>query len=162
MGLSLMSKFGLCQACVSHIYHAVESSSLCSIHLVHVLCQIQVFESGQCLPYSILQRQLGRLKGHKLDCRLLYFLYLASPWPILRTCSWPWFCMTSACCLHNFFIMENVPWCGESCFRGASNLRGWSAAKSQAGQAWVITDLISNLWMVSLMLAFKRQLLNMS
>jgi hypothetical protein len=27
---------------------------------------------------------------------------LASPCPVLRTCSFSWFCMTSACCLHNF------------------------------------------------------------
>jgi hypothetical protein len=33
----------------------------------------------------------------KLHCR-------ASPWPMLRTFSFSWFCMTSACFLHNFMI----------------------------------------------------------
>jgi hypothetical protein len=35
---------------------------------------------------------------------LLYFLWLASPCPMLRTFSLQWFWMTSACCLHNFVM----------------------------------------------------------
>jgi hypothetical protein len=35
-----------------------------------------------------------------------------------------------------------------------------SAANSQAGQTYVITDLIGSLWRVSLMLALNRSLLN--
>jgi hypothetical protein len=31
-------------------------------------------------------------------------LSLASPWPKLWTCSFSWFCMTSACCLHGSVI----------------------------------------------------------
>jgi hypothetical protein len=35
---------------------------------------------------------------------LLYFLYRASPCPILRALAFPWYCMISACCLDNFVI----------------------------------------------------------
>jgi hypothetical protein len=36
----------------------------------------------------------------------LYFLCHGSPCPILRIFAFPWFCMTSACCLHN--ILYNI------------------------------------------------------
>jgi hypothetical protein len=44
--------------------------------------------------------------------------------------------------------------------RWCSFKRWVSAANSQAGQAWIITDLISALWRTSLMLALKRWFLN--
>jgi hypothetical protein len=51
--------------------------------------------------------------------------------------------------------LENFQWFGEPCFVGAVIWQA-SAANSQAGQAWVITDLISALCRISLMLALKR------
>jgi hypothetical protein len=40
----------------------------------------------------------------------LYFPCQVSPCPILRTFLLPWFCITSACCLHNFVNSWTVPW----------------------------------------------------
>jgi hypothetical protein len=51
--------------------------------------------------YLMLKWQLSHLNGSKLDHRSLYFPCLATSCPILRTCSFSWFYMTSACYLHS-------------------------------------------------------------
>jgi hypothetical protein len=82
-------------------------SMLLKILLFH---SIQVYQYRLCkadhvyLTYLMLQRQLSRLNGHKLDRRQVqasYIFCLASPSPTPRTCSFSCFCMTSACFLHN-------------------------------------------------------------
>jgi hypothetical protein len=78
---------------------------------------------------------------------------------LLQTCSFLRFCMTSACRLHKSRTgvhPGNFPLVQRTLFCKRCNFNGWvSAANSQAGQEYVITDLISVLWRVSLMLAIK-------
>jgi hypothetical protein len=56
--------------------------------------------------------------------------------------------------------LENYQWCGEPCFAGAAILRGKCPSVIPRRNKRNITDLISVLWRVGLMLALKRSLLN--
>jgi hypothetical protein len=102
MGLCLLNRLSLSSNVrIAHIASYL-NSSFCTTHK----CSVSTGFSEQIMPitYFMLQRQLSPLNGLKLDHRLLYFPCLASPCPIPRTCSCSLFCMTSACCLHNFVI----------------------------------------------------------
>jgi hypothetical protein len=59
------------QVCVSHTYHVIENSSLCTIHVVYAIpLSNQALQSrSRLLTYLMLQRQLSHLNGHKLDRR---------------------------------------------------------------------------------------------
>jgi hypothetical protein len=57
--------------------------------------------------------------------------------------------------------LKNLQWCGVSCFVGAEIVRKYICVPLIPRRSkYVITDLISVLWMVSLILALKRSLLN--
>jgi hypothetical protein len=107
MGLSVMNMLGLSS----------------SVHFAHIACywiffafalrrsplSVQAFRIGHAyLTYLTLQRLPNHLNGRKLDhlqvLNLLYFLCLASPCLIPRTCSFSWFRMASACFQQNFVI----------------------------------------------------------
>ena len=67
------------------------------------------FVGWYCIAYlislsygSLVTRTVVRLAAAKLS--LLHFLYWVSPFPILRTLSYPRYRMTSTCCLHIFWI----------------------------------------------------------
>jgi hypothetical protein len=109
---------GLCQSRLSTADHALSL-------LAHATTAVWSLER----PYASPPPNLS----------LLYFLCRASPYPVLRTFTFWWFCMTSACCLHNFlynhthmevwepcakheltWTLENCQWCGEPRFAGAA------------------------------------------
>jgi hypothetical protein len=112
--------------------------------------------------------------------RISYLPICAFPCPmLLRACSFSWFCVTSECCLHNLLhncihtegwkpcanrgpvcTLENFQWCEEPYFATAAILRGRCLPLSPSRTSKVITDRISALWRVSLMLALQRTLLN--
>jgi hypothetical protein len=70
---------------------------------------VQALQSRSCLSYL----SYATTAAYLLEClwawlppslSLLYFLCLALPYPVLQTCSFSWFYMSSACCLHSFVI----------------------------------------------------------
>jgi hypothetical protein len=77
------------------------------VHYIQVLCQSVLCKAGHAyLTYLMLQRQLSHLNGRKLDHRQVsasYILCMASPCPMLQTCSFPWFCI-----LNFFQIMSSI------------------------------------------------------
>jgi IS4 transposase len=109
---------------------------------------------------------------------LLYFLCQASPFLVSRTCIFSWCWMTLACCLLNlvtksytYGIWKDISWI--RVFLGNSPMvwralycRCWgfircvSATNSQAGQAYVIMDLIRTSWRVNLLLVLNWSLFN--
>jgi hypothetical protein len=52
--------------------------------------------------------------------------------------------------------LENYRWCRKLCFAGAAMSINLPAANTQAGQVWILMDLMSALWRVEVMLAFSR------
>jgi hypothetical protein len=56
--------------------------------------------------------------------------------------------------------LKNFQWCGETCFVGPAILRGRCLPLLHRRDKDLITDLISALWKVSLMLALKRSFFN--
>jgi hypothetical protein len=108
---------------------------------------VQDLQSRSCLSYvsyaitaNLVTWTIVRLTTATLEP--LYFLCLASHFPIQRTCPFSWFCKTSACYLHNLLCnriytegwklcanrgpvctLENVQWCTEPCFVCAAILR---------------------------------------
>jgi hypothetical protein len=60
------------------------------LHYLQVLCQSSLCKGDYvCITYLVLQQQLGHVNGRKLGSRQdeAFFLCLASPHPMLRTCS---------------------------------------------------------------------------
>jgi hypothetical protein len=132
--------------------------------------------------YLTLQRRLSHLNGRKLDHRQVQASYisqrLAASCPILRICSLSWYCMASVSCRHDFAIYIQVrlnvvcksrtgvnfgkfPVAWIASFCRCCNFKSYvSAGNYYAGEAYVINELISALWRVSLTLALKRSLLS--
>jgi hypothetical protein len=109
----------------------------------------------------------------------LYFLCRCSPCQMLLTFEFSWFCMTSACSLHNFAIYVVIhvrqvkshvhfsngcaPWKmssdAENSFCRRRSFSTWlSVANSQTRQSWVIILLMSAFCRASLMLVLNRSL----
>jgi hypothetical protein len=105
----------------THTYSVV-STGLCQVYgIAHTACywkiffalytvflSVQALQSMSCLAYVHILCYNGSLviwtvvkltadKSKPLCC-----LCLASPCPMLRICTFSWFCMTSACRLHKF------------------------------------------------------------
>jgi hypothetical protein len=103
MGLSIMNMLGLSLSV--HIAHIACYWKFLFLHYIQLLCQYRLCRADHAyLTYLMPQQQLSHLNGRKPGLSLFYFLCLASPCPIPRTCSFSWFCMTSTCCLHSFII----------------------------------------------------------
>jgi hypothetical protein len=80
------------------------------LHYTQALCQYRLLKyimiilhslwicyNGSLITWAIISLTTTKFKR-------LIFLCLVSPCPILPTCSFSWFYITSACCLHNFVI----------------------------------------------------------
>jgi hypothetical protein len=63
---------------------------------------VEALQSGEYLNYLILQWQHSHLTTTRF--KSLFIFSVASPCPVLHTCSFSPFCMTYACCIHNFVI----------------------------------------------------------
>jgi hypothetical protein len=94
------------QVYVSHIHHAVENSSFCTIYKSSVNTGFakQSIPILRILWYSVSLVTWTVVSLTTAKYKPLYFLCLASPFPMLRTCWISWFCMTYACCLNGFVI----------------------------------------------------------
>jgi hypothetical protein len=142
MDLSLMNMLDLLSTV--HFAHIACHWKFVLLHYTKVLYQYGLYRADYAyLTYLMLQWHLSHLNGHKLDHCLLYFLCLASPCSLQGTCSFSWFCMTSACCLYNLLYnhirtegwklcancglvctLEYFQWCTEPCFACGAIMRG--------------------------------------
>jgi hypothetical protein len=137
-----MNMLAFCQVYVSHIWHVIENYVLCTIYKssVGVGFGMQIMSilwyNGSLVTWTVVS-----LTAAKFKPLMQYFLWLASPYPILRTYSFSWFCIISACCciilLYNrihtegscanrgpLCAFENFQWCEGPCFAGALVFRG--------------------------------------
>jgi hypothetical protein len=110
MDSSLVNMLGLSSSVrIAHIA-CYWKFSLCTIYKFSVSTGF----SEQIMPILRILCYNGRLVTwtvvslNTAKFRRLYFLWLASPCPIRRTCSFSWFRMTSACRPHNFVIKSHI------------------------------------------------------
>jgi hypothetical protein len=101
MSLSLMNMLGLSSSV--RIAHIASYWKFFLLHYMQVLCfteKIMPILRILCYNGSLVTWTVVSLTASKF--KPLISLRLASPCPVL--CSFSWFCMTSACRLHNFII----------------------------------------------------------
>jgi hypothetical protein len=90
-----------------HIAHVTCYWKFYLLHYVPVLCQYRLWKADHAYFTYLMLQQFSHKNGCKLNHRQAeasYIFCLASASPLLRICSFSWFCMTSDCFLHNSVI----------------------------------------------------------
>jgi hypothetical protein len=104
MGLSLMNMLG--HLSTVRIAHIACYWKFILLHYIQILFQYRPGRADHdYFTYLMLQRQLSRLNGRKLDHRqvyILYIFYVLIRLVLYRERVFSWFRMTSVCNLHNF------------------------------------------------------------
>jgi hypothetical protein len=102
-GLTVISLLSVCTICILQVIKCMY------IQHIQGICQFRLSTADYALllvaPATTTVYSLERsYDWPPPSLSLLYFLCRVSPYPMLRAFSFLWFCMTSACCLHNFVM----------------------------------------------------------